>query len=53
LGPPGTRPVAYFRNDPAATREFATESLSVAEQLGDQWLIAYAVHLLGIAASST
>ena len=43
--------VAYFDNDPAIpARSLGEESLAAAEEVGDPWLIAWALHLLGLAA---
>jgi DNA-binding CsgD family transcriptional regulator len=42
--------VSYFENDHAAVVRYATESLSIAETLGDSWLTSWPLHLLGLAA---
>ena len=42
--------MAYFDGDALAARAFAQQTLAVARGLGDDWLVAWALHLLGLAA---
>jgi DNA-binding CsgD family transcriptional regulator len=42
--------VAYYDNDPVTAGSLGEESLELAEEVGDDWLIAWALHLLGLAA---
>jgi non-specific serine/threonine protein kinase len=42
--------LAYYQNDADLARRYGEECLSIAQELGDDWLIAYALHLLGLAA---
>jgi hypothetical protein len=42
--------VAYFDGDAETARSFGNESLAVARELEDDWLVAWALHLLALAA---
>jgi DNA-binding CsgD family transcriptional regulator len=42
--------VAYFEGDPADAQSYGQQSLAIAQAIDDRWLIAWAVHLLALAA---